>query len=274
MKITQKEKRLRLPFLIALIVAVLLAIGVTLALLYVKPAAAPAPHAAKKDETTKTTSSQSLLLPGAKTPIPLPIDSSLLTRPDGQLILVNKTTPIDLAYTPSDLVLPTVPYRTDKPHEEVTVRKVLVEPLAGLFADAKAANIELMIGSAYRSAKLQETYFNSYAAASGHEEAEKYSAHPGTSEHQLGLAVDLTTIDRHCYLTECFGETPAGKWLAANVHRFGFILRYPNGKSDITGYNYEPWHFRYVGMTTATAIYESGLTYEDAFPYLSGAKSP
>ena len=242
-------------------------------LLLEERASAPTPGTSQVT-THKESKRQKLLLPGAKTSIPLPIDQSLLTRPTGKWILVNKTNPIDLSYAPSDLVLPAVAYRTDKAREEVMVRRVVAEPLQSMFAAAEKENIKLMIGSAYRSATLQETYFNSYVKSSGVAEAEKYSAHPGTSEHQLGLAVDLTTTDRACYLTECFESTAAGAWLAAHAHEYGFILRYPKGKSDITGYNYEPWHFRYIGVVPATAVFESSLTYDEAFPYLSGAKSP
>lgn len=271
MKLADK-KRNRIPLLV--VGAILIALVISASALYFgKPS--PNPGVQPQKMTSKTGSGQrELLLPGAKTPIPLPIDSSLLTRPDGQLILVNKSMPVDLDYAPTDLVLPTVAYRTDKSQEEVMVRAALVEPLAKLFADAKAAGYDLLIGSAYRSSKLQEMYFNSYSHAHGQTEAEKFSAHPGTSEHQLGLAVDLTTTDRACYLVECFGETSAGKWLAANVHQYGFILRYPDGQAAITGYNYEPWHFRYVGSPIATAVFESGLTYEEAFPYLNGDKKP
>ena len=265
----KKKKIVRLRFSIILVLVVLLGITAFLVFFFAKPAVAPSTSVTVDKTSASTPAAKTLLLPGAKTPIPLPINSSLLTRPDGQLILVNKTTPIDLAYTPSDLVLPPVAYRTDKSQEEVMVRSALVEPLVKLFADAKTQNIELMIGSAYRSSKLQEMYFTSYSKAHGSAEAEMYSAHPGTSEHQLGLAVDLTTIDRNCYLVECFAETPAGKWLTVNAQKNGFILRYPKGKTEITGYNYEPWHFRYVGTTIATAIYESSLTYEEAFPHLT-----
>lgn len=234
------------------------------------------PQATSQNSSEKSTviKKETLLLPRAQTPIPLPIKASLLERPSGLLVLVNKTDPIDLAYVPSDLVLPSVPYRTDKTQEEVMVRKALVQPLADMFAAAKAEGIELLIGSAYRSSTLQATYFNSYAAASGQAEAEKYSAHPGTSEHQLGLAVDLTATDRVCYLVECFEGTTAGKWLSIRAHDYGFILRYPKSRTESTGYHYEPWHFRYIGATIATAIFESNMTYEEAYPYLSGEKKP
>lgn len=274
MKIAEKKRVVRLPLLVTFIAVVSLGVIGIFVFILAKPAVAPASTSKTDNLPASTHTAQTLLLPGAKTPITLPIDTSLLTRPSGQLVLVNKTVPIDLAYTPHDLVLPSVAYRTDKSQEEVMVRTALVEPLTKLFADAKTAGLDLLIGSAYRSSKLQEMYFTSYSRAQGQEEAEKYSAHPGTSEHQLGLAVDLTTTDRNCYLVECFADTPAGKWLATNAHKYGFILRYPKGKTELTGYNYEPWHFRYVGTAVATPIYESGLTYEEVFPYLSGDKKP
>lgn len=264
----QRQRKPILLWIVAIAVVLFALVVATFIFTAKKAVAPPATHV----EKTKLSDKSSLLLPGAKTAIPLPVDTSLLTRPTGQLILVNKATPVDLAYAPADLRLPTVPYRTDKSQEEVMVRAALIEPLSTMFADAKAAGIELMIGSAYRSSKLQEMYFTSYSTAHGETEAEKYSAHPGTSEHQLGLAVDLTTVDRNCYLVECYGDTQAGKWLAENAHHYGFILRYPKGKTGITGYNYEPWHFRYLGVNIATATYESGLTYEEVFPFLSSKR--
>lgn len=273
MNLSSLNKPVRSLYLILLAITCVVAGVIIVTLFLEKRASAPTPGTSQIT-MLKESKPRGLLLPGTKTPIPLPIDESLLTRPTGEWILVNKTNPIELSYAPSDLVLPEVAYRTDKAREEVMVRRIVAEPLKVMFAAAERENIKLMIGSAYRSAALQETYFNSYAKSSGIAEAEKYSAHPGTSEHQLGLAVDLTTTDRACYLTECFEDTAAGKWLAAHVHEYGFILRYPKGKSDITGYNYEPWHFRYIGVAPATAVYESGLTYDEAFPYLSGAKSP
>ena len=269
MKIAEKKSRSWL--LVPIIALVAIGVAATVYTLALKTkSSSPGQQATSK--STPAAKPATLLLPGAKTPIPLPIDKTMLTRPAGQLILVNKQQPIDLAYVPTDLVLPDVPYRTDKSKEEVMVRSMLIAPLKDMFAAAKSAGIELMIGSAYRSSQLQATYFNSYVKASGQAEAEKYSAHPGTSEHQLGLAADLTTTDRACYLVECFETTAAGQWLALHAHEYGFILRYPKGKTDLTGYQFEPWHFRYLGKTIATAVYESGLTYEEAYPYLSGGK--
>jgi D-alanyl-D-alanine carboxypeptidase len=128
-----------------------------------------------------------------------------------------------------------------------------------------------MIGSAYRSAATQDQLFNRYVATAGYQEADKYSAHPGHSEHQTGLAVDISTTSQQCYLSECFIGTADGQWLAENAYKYGFTLRYPKGKELTTGYNFEPWHYRYVGIGLATALYQSGLTLDEAWPYMETA---
>lgn len=155
---------------------------------------------------------------------------------------------------------------------EQSIRPELQEPLRQMFADAKAAGYELMIGSGFRSSQQQAAIYNNYVRMRGQAGADKVSARPGTSEHQLGLAVDIAYTDRNCYLKTCFAETGAGKWLAANAHQHGFILRYPRGKEEITGYQFEPWHFRYVGKDLANALHQSGLTLDEAEPYLLEAR--
>lgn len=273
MKIANKKKPVRF-IVFAVMFLVLVGVATYYLLVRANPAAVKQTPTQTQQTQPEQTAKKTLLLPGAKTRIPLPIEKSAFTLPDGLLVLVNKSIPNDLAYEPSDLQLPNVPYRTDKAPEEMMVRAALIAPLENMFSAAKKDGIDLLIGSAYRSSKLQETYFNSYVASSGLEEAEKYIMHPGTSEHQLGLTVDLTTTDRECYLVECFESTKAGVWLADNAHKYGFILRYPKDKVEITKLNYEPWHFRYLGIPIATAIFESRLSYEEAYPYLSGEKKP
>jgi D-alanyl-D-alanine carboxypeptidase len=113
--------------------------------------------------------------------------------------------------------------------------------------------------------------FSSLAASVGETVANQSIARPGQSEHQTGLAVDISTVSRNCYLQECFADTSDGQWLANNSYKYGFILRFPEDKVAITGYQYEPWHFRYVGVDLATALYESGLTLDEAWPYLEKA---
>ena len=185
--------------------------------------------------------------------------------------MANKTRPLPIAYEPTNVTVATVPTRIDKTKEERSVRSDAVQPLEKMFAAARAEGHELMIGSAYRTPALQTLYFNSYVASSGLAAANQYSAKPGQSEHQLGLSVDISTLSQQCYLAECFTSTPDGEWLAAHAHEYGFHLRYQKGKEAITGYNFEPWHYRYVGVDLATALHQSGLTLEEAWPLLEEA---
>lgn len=130
--------------------------------------------------------------------------------------------------------------------------------------DAKTAGFELVAFSTYRSYEYQQSLYDRYVAQDGKENADRYSARPGYSEHQTGLSFDIGEKGQeHLWLKEEFGETPAGKWLAENAHKYGFILRYPKEKEHITGYMYESWHFRYLGIDLAQKVKESGLTLEE-----------
>ncbi|MBR4306134.1 MAG: D-alanyl-D-alanine carboxypeptidase family protein [Ruminiclostridium sp.] len=123
--------------------------------------------------------------------------------------------------------------------------------------DAAAQGIILYLNSGYRDYDTQDAIYNRYVADDGKEAADRYSARPGHSEHQTGLAFDLNSFE------ESSGETREGRWLAENCHKYGFIIRYPKDKEHITGYIYEPWHVRYLGVETATAVYNSGLCLEE-----------
>lgn len=122
-------------------------------------------------------------------------------------------------------------------------------------ANSVGHNIPLLSG--FRSYSRQKTLYNNYAARDGYEKADTYSARPGHSEHQSGLAFDVGAIDDY------YGTTPAGQWLAENCHKYGFIIRYLKGKEHITGYKYEPWHIRYVGESHSTKIHNLGITLEE-----------
>ena len=126
-----------------------------------------------------------------------------------------------------------------------------------MFAAAAKDGISLWIKSGYRSYIDQKIIYNGYVARDGKEVADKYSARPGHSEHQTGLAFDLNSIDFS------FADTREAKWIAENCHKYGFIVRYPKNKESITGYLYEPWHVRYLGIEKATQVYESGLCLEE-----------
>lgn len=124
-------------------------------------------------------------------------------------------------------------------------------------ADAYELGLTLYISSGYRSYDYQTGLYQRYVDRSGKVEADRYSARPGHSEHQTGLAFDLNTI------SDEFKDTDEGKWVAENCHKYGFIVRYPEDKESVTGYMYEPWHIRYLGVDIATAVYESGLCLEE-----------
>ncbi len=207
-------------------------------------------------------------LPGADT---IEVIREDFTEPSSIWVLVNKKNSIPLDYVPG-LASPGVPIRSGATSDERSVSKAIVKPLKNLFAAAEKDGHLLMIGSAYRSSAVQTALFNGYVASAGLEQASKYSARPGHSEHQLGLAVDISTLSQQCYLSACFINTPDGQWLADNAHKYGFFIRYQKGKESITGYNFEPWHYRYVGKDLATALYQSGLTFEEAWPYLEAAR--
>jgi zinc D-Ala-D-Ala carboxypeptidase len=131
-------------------------------------------------------------------------------------------------------------------------------------AAAKLDGFELIAFSTYRSYDYQTGLYERYVERDGSEAADRYSARPGYSEHQTGLAFDIGEVNNEqYYASEKFGETEAGKWVAANAYRFGFIMRYPEGKEKITGYMHESWHFRYVGIEVAEEIYKQNISLEE-----------
>lgn len=131
------------------------------------------------------------------------------------------------------------------------------EQLKVMFNAAKLEGISLWVKSGYRSYIDQKIIYNGYVERDGKEAADTYSARPGHSEHQTGLAFDLNST------ASSFADTPEGKWIAENSYKYGFIIRYPEGKESITGYMYEPWHVRYLGVEKAKEVYESGLCLEE-----------
>lgn len=126
-------------------------------------------------------------------------------------------------------------------------------------ADASKLGLNLYVSSGYRSYEYQKNLYQRYVNADGQAKADTYSARAGHSEHQTGLCFDLNTI------SDSFASTKEGIWVAENCHKYGFIIRYPKGKNSITGYKYEPWHLRYVGVELATLLYNNNLTIEEYF---------
>lgn len=179
------------------------------------------------------------------------------------LFCANKKHPLPDNYQPADLVYVNV----TQTHGDTTLRKEAADSMVTMFQAAEADGVALVLGSGFRDQTYQTNLYNMYVSQSGQEYADSISSRPGYSEHQTGLAADIKAPDDGTFLDETFFNTPQGQWLYNNAYRFGWILRYPEGKEDITGYSYEPWHYRYVGIETATAMHniDPNLTFEEYF---------
>ncbi len=180
----------------------------------------------------------------------------------GLLILVNKEHPVTQDYKPDDLVKIKY-YVPDRSETTRYMRAEAAEAFHQMVDEAAEDGVELKMTTAYRSYDFQKILFDSYVAKEGEAQANTFSAKPGQSEHQTGLSVDVSSPSVDYQLSNDYGKTTEGKWIADQAYRFGFILRFPKGKEDITGYQYEPWHLRYVGLTAAKEIHEEGLTLEE-----------
>ncbi len=178
------------------------------------------------------------------------------------LILVNKTHGLRKTYEPKDLRKVRSAAK-DRDAEYQKLRKAAAKAFNDLAAGAKAAGYTIKLTTGYRPYSYQKTLYKQYIDMDGKDKAEQYSAKPGYSEHQTGLSADVSSPSVGYRLVRKYGRTKAGKWLAENGHYYGFIIRYPKGKEEITGYEYEPWHIRYVGKEAAAEIYERQLTLEE-----------
>ena len=183
-------------------------------------------------------------------------------QPDENGYLPNQTLPTEPTYIKGILLankiypLPS----TFAPEENPEARQALNQMLAA----AKQQGFDLVAFSGYRSFEYQTTLYNNYVKRDGQAAADRYSARPGYSEHQTGLAFDIGERGKEdVWLTEEFGETPAGQWLFAHAQEYGFILRFPQNKEAITGYMYESWHYRYVGNDIANEIAKQSMTLEE-----------
>ena len=186
-------------------------------------------------------------------------DTSLDTQ-----MLVNKYYLLSSDYAPDDLVSVPQTYSWGELGSQ-KVREVAYNAFLDMWNAAEQEGYYLMINSSYRSYQDQEAVYNNYKSSSGQKYADSIAARPGSSEHQTGLAIDIfskTNTNRNS-----FTDSPEAKWLEDNAHKYGFILRYPEDKVDITGYSYESWHFRYVGEDIATYIYEHDITFEEYYAY-------
>ncbi|MFM1654114.1 D-alanyl-D-alanine carboxypeptidase family protein [Brevibacillus sp. B_LB10_24] len=198
----------------------------------------------------------------------------VVANPDSVTVLVDKQYALPKNYEPQDLVYPNVPFIFQEKIEKRKLRKEAADALEKLFDGAKKDGISLAGVSGYRSYDRQTKLFESYVQRDGEAAAKMYSAVPGTSEHQTGLAIDVSGIDGKCAAESCFAGTPEADWLAKHAPEYGFIVRYPEDKVEITGYEYEPWHIRYVGVQLAKELAEKGQCLEEYYNAVpvSGAK--
>ena len=181
-----------------------------------------------------------------------------ITYVDGYLI-ANKTYFLPEDYAPSDTYT-----KADKEATKqcaTCINNTAYQAYKDMKADASALNLNIYISSGFRSFITQRNIYNRNVKNNGQAKADTYSARPGSSEHQTGLCFDLNTIDA------AFANTNEGKWVNQNAWKYGYIIRYPKGKTDETGYIYESWHLRYVGTELAEKLYNNGdwITLEDYF---------
>ncbi len=180
---------------------------------------------------------------------------------DGFLIIVNKFYHLDKSYERTDLQNINLAYA----YANNSAAEIVIEKFKQMRDDIEEEmNVHLMVNSSYRSYEDQEEIYNEFKKVSL-KYADSYAARPGYSEHQTGLAIDITSLE-HPTANE-FKESEEYKWLKENCHKYGFVLRYPEGKEHITGYSTESWHFRYVGEEAATQIYKENITFDEYYAY-------
>lgn len=188
--------------------------------------------------------------------------------PNSITVYVNKEYNLPKDFVPDDLRVVNIPFDIPSYSDRKLMRKEAAEAIEKLF-DAASANGYTLYGiSGYRSYSRQKEIFLNNLITKGKTHTLRYSAAPGTSEHQTGLAMDLSSESVDLELVTDFANCPEGKWLAEHAHEYGFIIRYPKDKEDITGYAYEPWHIRYVGKDLANYLYNNGLTLDEYYHYV------
>ena len=179
----------------------------------------------------------------------------------GNQMLVNKYYALDKDFVFDDLVDVSIQHCYGKQK----MRKEVYDQFKKMFNDAKRQDLTIIINSSYRDYDYQDGLWNRYASAHDEAWADSYAARAGHSEHQTGLTMDVTTYG--VKEQEDFENTEEFAWMQENAHKYGFILRYPKAQENITGYSYESWHYRYVGIAIATQIHEEGITFDEYYAY-------
>lgn len=182
----------------------------------------------------------------------------LITNPNDVLVLVNKNNRLPSNYIPDNLQMINVMYANENKY----LRKEACIAFEKLSKDASILGYKVIAVSAYRDYNYQKQLYNKYVEEQGKKKADTFSARPGHSEHQTGLTIDVMGSNEDYDL---FEKSPEFEWMQKNAHKYGFILRYPHNKEKITGFKYEPWHYRYVGEKVAKIIYDEQITLEEYY---------
>ena len=177
------------------------------------------------------------------------------------LMIVNKFNYLKEDYEPNEITSISLNYSYGNNKVSKDTNDAYIE----MAKAAKVDGIQLMANSTYRTYKRQDEIYKDFYYSKGISYADKYAARAGYSEHQTGFAIDIFTTGNST--TSNLEESDAFKWLSTNAHKYGFILRYPKGKEYLTGYNYESWHYRYLGIDIATKVYNEGITYDEYYAF-------
>lgn len=189
----------------------------------------------------------------------------------GQFVILNKYYYADENYHAEDLIEIDSTYSLYGSTYKIELSKECFEAFLKMYNDAKELGYGFKINSAYRSFDKQKTIYNRYVQSDGQKQADTYSARPGYSEHQTGYAFDIRDYP---YTNEDYSKTKSFTWVSKNAYKYGFILRFPQGKEYITGYQYESWHYRYCGIECSTYIHNHDLTFEEYYEYFIKYDNP
>ena len=225
-------------------------------------------HNSHKSAPTVTSSASPTAEPNRsskKSSSNIKLPNAIDTNPLSLTVLVNKSYNVPSDYVPSDLVEATIPFSFSYKDPKKQLRQVAAQAIEEMFHAASLDGINLVGVSGYRSYNYQNILYQNQINQIGEQAASMISAAPGKSEHQTGLAMDISCAEVQYELSDTFAETPQGIWVAENCHRFGFIIRYPADKVYLTGYAYEPWHIRYVGTKLATYLKENNMCLEEYY---------
>lgn len=213
------------------------------------------PSESPATQTASATPTGSPSVSKAASASPAAVRPSVESSPESLRCLVNKMRPFaQKDWAPSDLV----------DFEGQQLRAEAAQAARTMMDAAKAEGVTLTVSSAYRSYAVQQQTYQHWVSVNGQKVADQLSARPGYSEHQTGLAIDFSSPEG-CRLEECYEDTRAGRWLAKNAQNYGFILRFPKGQQAVTGYLFEPWHYRYLGKDLTARYVASGANTLEEF---------